>query len=157
VSGLTLRWHSAPAQAARPVVATGVFDLLHVGHVRFLARAAAAGPLVVGVEDDARVRARKGPGRPLVAAEDRCELLGALRAVAGVFAIGGDPELWTPAAYTALLRPLRPAALALTEGDPALGGKRRTAEALGAGVLVAPLEQGHSTTVLTTRIYQTFG
>jgi D-glycero-beta-D-manno-heptose 1-phosphate adenylyltransferase len=157
VSGLTLRWHSSPVRAARPVVATGVFDLLHVGHVRFLARAAAAGPLVVGVEDDARVRARKGPGRPLMAAEDRCELVGALRAVAGVFVVSGDPELWTPAAYTDLLRALGPSALALTEGDPALGGKSRTAAALGARVVVAPLERGHSTTLLAERIYQTFG
>ena len=62
------------------VVVTGVFDLLHVGHLRFLQAARALGSrLVVGVESDERVRRWKGPDRPIQTQEDRCELLSALR------------------------------------------------------------------------------
>jgi rfaE bifunctional protein nucleotidyltransferase chain/domain len=61
--------------------ANGVFDLLHVGHVRYLQAAAReADRLVVAVNDDP-VAARKGPGRPILTAADRAELVAALRVV----------------------------------------------------------------------------
>ena len=62
-------------------LANGCFDLLHVGHVRYLQAAALeADRLVVAVNDDA-MAARKGPGRPIVPAADRAELIAALRGV----------------------------------------------------------------------------
>ena len=62
--------------------ANGVFDLLHVGHVRYLEGAAQeADVLVVAINDDASVRALKGDGRPVLAAEARAELVAALRCV----------------------------------------------------------------------------
>ena len=62
--------------------ANGGFDLLHVGHVRYLEGAAQEGDvLVVAVNDDASVRALKGNGRPVLAAEARAELVAALRCV----------------------------------------------------------------------------
>jgi D-glycero-beta-D-manno-heptose 1-phosphate adenylyltransferase len=62
--------------------ANGCFDLLHVGHVRYLEAAAAeADLLVVAINDDASVRGLKGPGRPILKAEDRAELVAALRCV----------------------------------------------------------------------------
>jgi cytidyltransferase-like protein len=142
---------AAPAPAPGTVVASGIFDLLHVGHLRFLAGARAAGErLVVGVEDDDRVRARKGPGRPVVGVEERCELLAAVRPVDAVFVVRGAPEVWTAEAYADLLAPLRPAALALTEGDPAEPGKREAARRLGARVVVLPHVPERSTTRLLT-------
>ena len=70
-------------QAGRSVAfANGVFDLLHVGHVRYLEAAAQeADVLVVAINDDDSVRALKGEGRPILAAEHRAELVAALRAV----------------------------------------------------------------------------
>src|SRR5690606_14015599 len=69
---LTLDWISRPTSAERPAVVTGAFDILHVGHVRYLKSVRARGfPLVVGVESDERVRAWKGPGRPINPAEER--------------------------------------------------------------------------------------
>jgi len=66
----------------RVVLANGCFDLLHVGHLRYLAAARALGDvLVVALNDDASVRANKGPGRPLVALAERAELLLGLRVV----------------------------------------------------------------------------
>jgi D-glycero-beta-D-manno-heptose 1-phosphate adenylyltransferase len=62
--------------------ANGCFDLLHVGHVRYLQGAAAEGDrLVVAVNDDASVAALKGEGRPILRAADRAELVAALRGV----------------------------------------------------------------------------
>jgi D-glycero-beta-D-manno-heptose 1-phosphate adenylyltransferase len=63
-------------------LANGVFDLLHVGHVRYLQGARAeADVLVVGVNGDDSVRRLKGPGRPILPAEDRALLVAAQRAV----------------------------------------------------------------------------
>src|SRR5215218_2549803 len=62
--------------------ANGCFDLLHVGHVRYLEAAAAeADLLVVAINDDASVRGLKGPGRPILSAAERAELVAALRCV----------------------------------------------------------------------------
>jgi D-glycero-beta-D-manno-heptose 1-phosphate adenylyltransferase len=62
--------------------ANGCFDLLHVGHVRYLAGAAAEGDrLIVAVNDDRSVERLKGAGRPILPASDRAELVAALRGV----------------------------------------------------------------------------
>ena len=62
--------------------ANGIFDLLHVGHVRYLTAARKeADCLVVGVNSDASTRRLKGPGRPLMPAGERCEILSALECV----------------------------------------------------------------------------
>src|SRR5712671_2668480 len=69
--------------AGRKLVFTnGVFDILHVGHVRYLEQARALGDaLVVAINSDASVRALKGAGRPLINEGERAEILAALRAV----------------------------------------------------------------------------
>lgn len=69
-------------EGKRIAFANGCFDVLHVGHARYLQAARAQGDvLVVGVNGDAAVRALKGPGRPLLAASARAELVAALEAV----------------------------------------------------------------------------
>jgi D-glycero-beta-D-manno-heptose 1-phosphate adenylyltransferase len=71
-------------RAARRTIAfaNGCFDLLHVGHVRYLQAAAKeADRLVVAVNDDRSATALKGPGRPIIAAVDRAELIAGLRGV----------------------------------------------------------------------------
>ena len=65
--------------------ANGVFDILHVGHIRYLQDAAkVADVLVVGVNGDASVRTLKGPDRPLMPATERAEIIDAVRGVAYV-------------------------------------------------------------------------
>jgi D-glycero-beta-D-manno-heptose 1-phosphate adenylyltransferase len=72
------------------VLANGCFDLLHVGHVRYLQAAAAEGDrLVVAVNDDPSASALKGPGRPVIPASDRAELIAGLRGVDYVVVFGG--------------------------------------------------------------------
>jgi len=69
--------------------ANGCFDLLHVGHVRYLQGAAAeADRLIVAVNDDRSVAALKGAGRPILTASDRAELVAALRGVDYVVVFG---------------------------------------------------------------------
>jgi rfaE bifunctional protein nucleotidyltransferase chain/domain len=70
--------------------ANGCFDLLHVGHVRYLQAAARkADRLVVAVNDDASALALKGPGRPVMTAVDRAELVAGLRGVDYVIVFSG--------------------------------------------------------------------
>ncbi len=70
-------------EAGRKVVfGNGCFDLVHVGHIRYLEGAKALGDLlVVGINSDASVRALKGPGRPLLPQEERAEIIGSLACV----------------------------------------------------------------------------
>ncbi len=72
----------AQARGLRVVFANGCFDLLHVGHVRYLAGAKACGNiLVVAINSDASVRRLKGAGRPLLAENERAEMVASLEAV----------------------------------------------------------------------------
>ena len=83
-------------------LANGHFDLLHVGHLRYLqASAAEADVLVVAINDDDSVKRLKGPGRPVVPAVERAELLAALEPVDFVTVFAGD----SPAPLLARLQP----------------------------------------------------
>lgn len=73
---------AARAEGRTVALANGCFDVLHVGHVRYLAAAAAeADRLVVAINDDRSVAALKGPGRPVLPAAERAELVAAFAAV----------------------------------------------------------------------------
>ena len=83
-------------------LANGCFDLLHVGHVRYLEGARRLGDvLLVGINSDRSVARLKGPGRPIMTAEERAELVGSLAAVDGVVIFDDDTA-------DALVRALRP-------------------------------------------------
>ena len=72
----------AKENGRRVVFANGCFDILHVGHVRYLQGAKAEGDLlVVAINSDEQVQKQKGPGRPLVSQNDRAELIAAIAAV----------------------------------------------------------------------------
>ena len=79
---LLQRVNAARAEGATVVFANGCFDVLHVGHVRYLASARALGDvLVVGVNSDHQVSIQKGVGRPILPAAERAELLASLESV----------------------------------------------------------------------------
>ena len=84
------------------VLANGCFDLLHVGHIRYLRAAKALGSrLVVAVNSDASTRRLKGEGRPLMPEQERAEILAALEDVDAVV-IFSEPDV------RALIREIRP-------------------------------------------------
>lgn len=140
------RWAAA---LPRPLVFTnGVFDLLHRGHVTYLARARALGAaLVVALNSDASVRRLgKGPGRPVNALADRMALIAALEVVDAVTWFDDD----TPAA---LIEACRPEVLA-KGGDwpPERIVGARAVLARGGKVHSIPFEHERSTTRLLERI-----
>ena len=90
------------AQGEQIILANGAFDLLHVGHIRYLHAAKnLGGRLVVAVNADASVRALKGEGRPLMPDQERAEILAALADVDAV-TVFNEPDV------RAVIREIRP-------------------------------------------------
>lgn len=138
---------AARRRGDRVVFTNGCFDLLHVGHVRSLEQARALGDrLVVAVNRDASVRAQKGPGRPIVPARQRAELVAALACVDWVVLFGEPTPLRT-------IRALRPDVLA-KGGDWALDAivGRTDVEAWGGRVVRLREVPGVRTTSLVEGI-----
>jgi D-beta-D-heptose 7-phosphate kinase/D-beta-D-heptose 1-phosphate adenosyltransferase len=132
----------------RPIVFTnGVFDLLHVGHLRYLQRARSLGAaLIVGLNSDRSVRLIKGPDRPITPEGERAEILEALTCVDGVVIF--DEE--TPRALIAALQPDVLVKGADWAEDAIVG--REIVEARGGRVVRVAIEPGHSTTNIVDRI-----
>jgi rfaE bifunctional protein nucleotidyltransferase chain/domain len=139
------------AQGKRVVLANGCFDLLHVGHVRYLQGARALGDaLVVGLNSDASVRRLKGAGRPVMPAVERAELVAAVRGVDAVVVFEED------SAETLITR-LRPDIHAKgTDYTEQSVPERATVEALGARVAIAGDAKTHSTRDLIATILTRF-
>ena len=129
-------------QGKRLVFTNGVFDILHAGHVRYLAEARELGDiLIVGLNDDASVRRlAKGPDRPINPLEDRAAVLEALRAVDGVVAFSDDTPI-------ELIRALRPD-VHVKGGDYDAKTLPETplVRSYGGEVVILPLLPGRSTT-----------
>lgn len=139
------------ARGERIVFTNGCFDILHVGHVRYLAQARSLGDLlVVGLNSDRSVRALKGPSRPLVPEEERAELLAALRTVDYV-------SLFDEERPDALIEVVRPA-IHVKGGDyraedlPEAPVVRKH----GGEVIIMPLVEGRSTTNVIARILEVY-
>jgi D-glycero-beta-D-manno-heptose 1-phosphate adenylyltransferase len=91
------------------VLTSGSFDLIHLGHVKYLAKAKAMGDvLVVGVDSDAKIRRRKGEDRPMVPEQERLEMLAHQRPVDLLYLKPEEEERW------ALIRAVEPDVLVLT-------------------------------------------
>jgi rfaE bifunctional protein nucleotidyltransferase chain/domain len=92
------------------VLTSGSFDLIHLGHVKYLERAKQLGGfLVVGVDSDAKIRRRKGEDRPMVPQDERLEMLAYQRPVDLIYLKEDDEARW------ALIKAVRPNVLVLTE------------------------------------------
>jgi rfaE bifunctional protein nucleotidyltransferase chain/domain len=131
----------------RLVFTNGCFDLLHRGHVEYLARARELGDaLVVGLNSDASVRRLKGPERPINSEIDRAIVLAALEVVDGVVIFGEDTPI-------ELIRTLLPDVL-VKGGDYTEAGIVGAPEVRAAGgeVVIAPLVPGRSTTALVQKL-----
>src|SRR4029453_18709715 len=126
--------------------ANGCFDLLHAGHIRYLQAAAAeADRLIVAVNDDA-MAGGKGPGRPIMPAVDRAELVAALRGVDYVI-IFPEPTV------TPLLLLLRPDVHCKgTDYTSDTAPDRETARTHGGGIGIVGDPKDHSTRDLVTRL-----
>ena len=133
----------------RLVVTNGCFDLLHVGHVRYLQAARVLGDvLAVGVNGDASARSLKGDGRPLNNEQARAEVLAALGCVDYVV-------IFQEVRATEFLEQVRPA-IYVKGGDykaETLNAEERAVlEKAGAEIRIVPFEPGYSTTALIDRM-----
>ena len=144
-------WAAAQRAAGRSVVFTnGVFDLLHPGHVTYLAAARAEGDvLIVAVNSDRSVQANKGPSRPILPEHERAELLAALEVVDAVVIF--DDE--TPATIVAALQPDVLVKGADWAHDAIVG--RDTVEARGGRVVRIEVVPGYSTSGIVARMQET--
>jgi len=135
------------AAGRKVALANGVFDLLHVGHVRYLEGARAlADALVVAVNTDRSTRQYKGPGRPIVPEAERAELVAALACTDWVL-IFDEPDA------RAVIRALRPDVhVKGTDYTPETVPERDEVEAYGGTVAVAGDPKDHSTTELQRRL-----
>ncbi len=134
------------AEGRKLVFTNGCFDLLHVGHVRYLQAARALGDaLAVAVNGDASVKALKGPTRPVNGQDDRAEVLAALECVDFVVIFPETSET----RMTGLIRTVRPQIYA-KGGDytaESLDPEERGAlDKAGAEIRILPLVPGRSTT-----------
>lgn len=137
------------AQKKKLVFTNGCFDLLHAGHVRYLAQARALGDaLVVALNSDASVRQLKGPTRPLQTENDRAEILSALRSIDAVL-VFSEPRV------TKLIEDIRPHVYA-KGGDYTVDSlnpeEREALEHVRAEIKILPLVEGRSTTSTVNKL-----
>ena len=129
------------------VFTNGVFDLLHVGHVRYLAQARTLGDaLIVAINSDSAVRKLKGNDRPIIDQDERAEVLAALRDVTYV-------TIFEEVSPRALIKELLPDVL-VKGGDYGLDEihGREEVEAAGGRVISLPFVEGESTSALIQRL-----
>jgi rfaE bifunctional protein nucleotidyltransferase chain/domain len=149
INELAARSKELRAAGKKLVATNGCFDLLHVGHVRYLQAARALGDvLAVGVNGDQSARELKGPGRPLNNEHDRAEVLAALEDVDLVVIF---PELRA----TRFIEAAAPAVYA-KGGDYTLETlnteEREALQKVGADIRIVPFEKGFSTTRLLEQL-----
>jgi rfaE bifunctional protein nucleotidyltransferase chain/domain len=144
---LVARLHDERAAGRTVAFANGCFDILHVGHVRYLdAAAREADLLVVAINDDESVKGLKGEGRPILAAEHRAELVAALRSVDFVV-IFPEPTV------TPLLEALHPDVHCKgTDYTVDTVPERETVNAYGGRIAIVGDPKDHSTRDLLARI-----
>ncbi|PYS93811.1 MAG: D-glycero-beta-D-manno-heptose 1-phosphate adenylyltransferase [Acidobacteria bacterium] len=137
----------ARRHGARIVLANGCFDILHVGHVRYLEAAKALGNLlVVGINSDEQVRRLKGPGRPFVPERERAEVIASLRAV-DLVTIFNEPTV------EALLAALRPDIHAKgTDYTEASVPEREAVRAYGGRVAIVGDPKDHSSSQMVMQL-----
>lgn len=136
------------AEGRKLVVTNGCFDILHRGHVEYLAAARQQGDLLlVGLNSDASVQVLKGPERPLNTEEDRAVVLAALESVSAVCVFSEK----SAAAFLAAARP----DVYVKGGDYTLDTlnqeERLLVERAGGKIVILPLVPGKSTTALLNR------
>lgn len=126
------------------VLVGGCFDILHLGHIRFLKQAKKLGDtLIVLLESDEKIKKIKGEGRPVNSQIIRAEILEALHDVDFVIKL---PEIMEDADYDDLVKKIKPDYIAVTKGDSGLENKKRSAKLVNAKIIIATnLIEGYST------------
>lgn len=144
---MIVRFGRKKRNGKRVVFTNGCFDLLHPGHLKSLEKARALGDfLIVGLNSDESVRTLKGPGRPVIPAEERAEILASLECVDAVMIFD---ELTPQKVIAALLPDI------LVKGGDWPGNQivgREEVEAAGGKVVLVDVAPGYSTSDILKKI-----
>jgi rfaE bifunctional protein nucleotidyltransferase chain/domain len=136
----------------RIVLTSGSFDLIHLGHVKYLARAKESGGiLVVGVDSDAKIRRRKGDDRPMVPQEERLEMLAYQRPVDLIYLKEDDEPRW------ALIKAVAPDVLVLTEDHSYSAAEQTELLEIVGEIKVVPRQASVTTSERIRQMYMHMG
>lgn len=137
------------------VVSGGCFDILHIGHIKFLEKAKKEGDfLFLLLESDKTVKKIKGDKRPINSQEDRALILSSISFVDYVVKL---PEMKTNHDYDELIRKINPNVIATTKNDPQVVHNKRQAKKINAKVaFVTSRIKNKSTSKLAEIIYKNF-
>lgn len=128
------------------ILVGGCFDFIHFGHISFLKQAKSYGNyLIVALESDENVRHAKGETRPIHSQSQRKEMLESLSFVNEVIAL---PPMRADDEYFDLVSRIKPAVIAITQGDPIVDKKQIQADKVGASLVVIPKIHTPSTSQL---------
>lgn len=143
------------SQGKTLVLVGGCFDILHLGHIKFLEKAKKAGDsLFIALESDNNVKRRKGEDRPINSQKERAGILASLRPVDYVILL---PDMRGFDAYFDLVKKIGPNLIAVTQNDYHLKEKRQQAQKIGAKVLVVtPFLKTNSTTKIAQILEKEF-
>lgn len=120
----------------------GCFDILHIGHIKFIREAEKlGGKLFIFLEPDEKVRQLKGNDRPVFFQKERAEILSSLISVAYIIKL---PILKNNADYDDLIKKLQPDVIAVTDNDPLIALKKNQAEKSGGKLIVLPFHKSLS-------------
>ncbi len=126
------------------VLVGGCFDILHIGHVKFLKKAKSFGDyLIVLLESDVNIKKLKGPTRPIQNELQRKEILSSLKYVDKIIMV---PKNATHETYHKLIKKIKPNIMAITQGDPIKHLKLMQAKSVGAKLKVIKMFGDLSTT-----------
>lgn len=128
------------------VLAGGCFDIVHVGHIKFLQEAKKKGGcLFVLLESDENVRRLKGNNRPIFTQKERAQVLSSLQYIDYVLLM---PPMTSDKEYEDLVSQIKPDEIAVTANDPILTKKQKNADMLGGKLKIIPYLKTHSSSKL---------
>lgn len=126
------------------VLVGGCFDILHIGHIKFLTEVKKSQScLIIILENDAKVKKLKGETRPFFTQLERAEVLASLTTVDYILLLG---DMENDQDYQELVIKLSPNFIGVTEDDPFLKIKKSLAGKIGAEIIIVPKVEMHSTT-----------
>jgi D-beta-D-heptose 7-phosphate kinase/D-beta-D-heptose 1-phosphate adenosyltransferase len=152
LDALADRVENLKGMGLRVVLTSGSFDLIHVGHVKYLARAKELGDvLVVGVDSDEKIRKRKGDDRPLVPEGERLEMLAHQRPVDLLFLKQDEHERWD------LIKAVRPDVLVVSTDNDSVGRDEDTLREYCGDICVIDRQASVSTSERIRQLYMHLG
>jgi len=124
------------------IIVGGCFDIVHIGHVKFLKRAKSFGNyLIVLLESDENIKKLKGGNRPFHNIRERKEVLESLKSIDEVVIL---PKHVNDKTYDNLVKKIKPNVIATTEGDLLINKKREQAKSVGAKLKIIKKYKSHS-------------